>query len=120
LIEMGAIPYEISNENIYDLVNKKEIRFDQIDIFNTKAIAIVNEDTKTEVFTEDNNKEVCLNKDLYNVVSGYIPEQLGNGMNLTDASKTFNISKGQMNIWLKRLCEDRLIKKSDNIYYKND
>lgn len=34
LIEKGAIPYELNEETIYDVITKKETSYDQLDIFN--------------------------------------------------------------------------------------
>lgn len=47
LIEKGAIPYDLSDEKIYDAVTKKEESFDQLDFFNLSKAAYVSEN-KTE------------------------------------------------------------------------
>ncbi len=45
LIEKGAIPYDLSDEKIYDSITKKESSYNQLDIFNLNT-TIVNETTK--------------------------------------------------------------------------
>lgn len=45
LIEKGAIPYDLSDEKIYDSITKKGSSYNQLDIFNLNT-TIVNETTK--------------------------------------------------------------------------
>ena len=115
LIEKGAIPYELSNEKIYDSITKKENNYDQIDIFNLSTIA-VNENSKEYNILE--NQEIMNSKDIYDVIKNYIIENIGSGMSLEQASDQFKVAKGQMKVWLKRLCDDERIMIEDGVYLK--
>jgi len=44
LIEKGAIPYDLSEEKIYDLITKKDNEYSQLNIFNSYAAMSINED----------------------------------------------------------------------------
>ena len=44
LIEKGAIPYDLSEEKIYDLITRKDNEYSQLNIFNSYAAMSVNED----------------------------------------------------------------------------
>lgn len=107
LIEKGAIPYDLSDEKIYDSITKKESSYNQLDIFNLNS-TIVNETTN------DYNK--IENQDIYEVVKEYIVENIGSGLTLEQASDQFKVAKGQMKIWLKRLCDDEKIILENAIY----
>lgn len=115
LIEKGAIPYELSDEKIYDSITKKENNYDQIDIFNLSTIA-VNENSKEYNILE--NQEIMNSKDIYDVIKNYIIENIGSGMSLEQASDQFKVAKGQMKVWLKRLCDDERIMIENGIYFK--
>ena len=115
LIEKGAIPYELSNEKIYDSITKKENNYDQIDIFNLSTIA-VNENSKEYNILE--NQEIMNSKDIYDVIKNYIIENIGSGMSLEQASDQFKVAKGQMKVWMKRLCDDERIMIENGIYFK--
>lgn len=123
LIEKGAIPFENSDKNLLDLINKSEESYDQIDIFRVSAIATVNENPNSDSDNRKKNttvKKDKKNNDIYDIVSRYIPNKLGDGLTSNEASETFNIAKGQMKTWLKRLCDDGLVKESDGVYYNNN
>lgn len=107
LIEKGAIPYDLSDEKIYDSITKKESSYNQLDIFNLNS-TIVNETTN------DYNK--IENQDIYEVVKEYIVGNIGSGLSLEQASDQFKVAKGQMKIWLKRLCDDEKIILENAIY----
>lgn len=107
LIEKGAIPYDLSDEKIYDSITKKESSYNQLDIFNLNS-TVVNETTN------DYNK--IENKDIYEVVKEYIVGNIGSGLSLEQASDQFKVAKGQMKIWLKRLCDDEKIILENAIY----
>ena len=44
--------------------------------------------------------------DLYPIIAPYVVEHIGEGMTKDEAAETFHVAKGQMNIWLKQLCQD--------------
>lgn len=115
LIEKGAIPYELSDVKIYDLITKRENNYDQINIFNLSTIA-VNENSNEYSIIE--NQEIMKSKDIYEVIKNYIVENIGSGMSLEQASNQFNVAKGQMKVWLKRLCDDDKIIIKNGIYSK--
>lgn len=115
LIEKGAIPYELSNEKIYDSITKKGNNYDQLDIFNLSTIA-VNENSKEYNIME--NQEIMNSKDIYEVIKNYIIENIGSGMSLEQASDQFKVAKGQMKVWMKRLCDDERIMIENGIYFK--
>jgi predicted Rossmann fold nucleotide-binding protein DprA/Smf involved in DNA uptake len=118
LIEKGAVPYDLSEEKIYDVITKKENNYDQLDLFNLNSLAMVNEDKQEYIYHEEDKEEKVYTKDMYNIVSDNIIEQLESGLSANEASELFNVSKGQMNIWLKRLYADGLVKCVDGIYSK--
>lgn len=107
LIEKGGIPYSLLSENIYDLITQKDIKYGQLNLFDINNAAIHEE--KAE-YTSD----------LYKVVNQFIIQRLEGGLDVNEASKVFNIAKGQMNIWLKRLVSDGLAEKVDGKYIKKD
>ena len=115
LIEKGAIPYELSDEKIYDSITKKEINYNQLDIFNLNT-AVVNETSKECYKIE--NQEIMNSQDIYEVVKNYIVENFGDGLSLEQASDQFKVAKGQMKVWLKRLCDDEKIILKNGIYSK--
>jgi len=45
LIEKGAVPYEITDDKILDVVTKKEVTYDQLDLFNMSNVALVCEES---------------------------------------------------------------------------
>lgn len=106
LIEKGAIPYELSDEKIYDSITKKENSYNQLDIFNLTT-TIVNE-TSNE-YNKIENQNIVISQDIYEVVKDYIVRNIGSGLILEQASEQFKVAKGQMKIWLKRLCDDEKI-----------
>lgn len=115
LIEKGAIPYELSDEKIYDSITKKENKYNQFDVFNLSTIA-VNENSKEYNILE--NQEIMSSKDIYEVIKNHIIENIGSGMSLEQASDQFKVAKGQMKVWLKRLCDDERIMIENGIYSK--
>lgn len=115
LIEKGAIPYELSDEKIYDSITKKESSYNQLDIFNLNT-TIVNE-TSNE-YNKIENQNIVISQDIYEVVKDYIVGNIGSGLSLEQASEQFNVAKGQMKIWLKRLCDDEKIILENTIYSK--
>lgn len=115
LIEKGAIPYELSDEKIYDSITKKESSYNQLDIFNITT-TIVNKTSNEH--NEIENQKILISKDIYEVVKDYIVGNIGSGLSLEQASEQFKIAKGQMKIWLKRLCDDEKIILENAIYSK--
>lgn len=107
LIEKGGIPYSLTSENIYDLITQRDIKYGQLNLFDINRAAVQEE--KGE-YTSD----------LYKIVNQFIIQRLGSGLDVNEASKVFNIAKGQMNIWLKRLVSDGLAEKINGKYIKKD
>lgn len=116
LIEKGAIPYELCDEKIYDSITKKESSYNQLDIFNS-CTSVVNE--TSEEYNTNDNQEIMISQDIFEVVKNYIVENLGSGLSLEQSSEQFKVAKGQMKIWLKRLCDDEKIILENGIYSKN-
>lgn len=116
LIEKGANPYELSDEKIYDSITKKESNYNQLNIFNLRTA--VNEDPQEYKLIE--NQDMINSKDIYEVVKDYIVENLGDGLSLDQASHQFEIAKGQMKVWMKRLCDDEKIILGNGIYLKRE
>ena len=115
LIEKGAIPYELSNERIYTVITKEEKRFDQLNLFNLSQTDIDAERKREDNTIISENRE---SKDLYDIVKVYIKDHMNKGMSIEEASLEFNVAKGQMAMWLKRLCKENLIKCDEGIYSK--
>lgn len=113
LIEKGAIPYDLSDEKIYDSITKKESSYNQLDIFNLNTTTVnetINDYNKIE------NQNIVISQDIYEVVKDYIVRNIGSGLSLEQASDQFKVAKGQMKIWLKRLCDDEKIILENAIY----
>ena len=117
LIEKGAVPYEISEERIYDAITRKESKYDQLDIF--KMSTSINESSQEFNKSENENQESTNNQDIYEIVKNYIVENIDDGLDIDQTSEKFNVTKGQMKIWLKRLCDDEMIRFEKGIYFKN-
>lgn len=115
LIEKGAIPYELSSEKIYTVITKDEKRFDQLNLFNLSQTDIDAERKREDNTIISENRE---SKDLYDIVKVYIKDHMNKGMSIEEASLEFNVAKGQMAVWLKRLCKENLIKCDEGIYSK--
>lgn len=112
LIALGSRPYILSDEKIYDIITKREVQYNQLDIFNINQQAMVME----------GGNSYCTDKaisDVYSLVSGFIADNLEDGMNLDSVSKKFNVAKGQMKVWLTRMCSDGFAKCEKGIYYKS-
>ena len=105
LIEKGGIPFDITEESIYSVITKKEEIYEQMDLFQVNS----------DLSSEENRVEVC---DVYDIIKGFIVEHLNNGMSAEDASKNLNVVEGQMAIWLKRLCNEKLIRFDKGLYIK--
>lgn len=108
LIEKGGIPYELSEEKIYDSIIRKQNSYNQLNIFNISTA--VNEEPK-----EFN----MVSQDIYEIVKNFIAENIGDGLEIDQASKQFHVAKGQMKEWLKRLCDDEILLCKKGVYYKN-
>lgn len=115
LIERGGIPYVLSEDRIYDVITKKENDFAQLDIFDYQNVSVVCEEKSEYMIACDESEST---KDIYELIKNYIADGLGEGMDLDDTSKIFHVAKGQMSVWLKRLCKDGLVQCVDGIYRK--
>lgn len=110
LIEKGCVPFDITEEDIYSIIIKKEESYEQLDLFR--------EDTARDRMEEKQKSaenEVGQN-DVYDVIKEFIVTHLENGMCVEDVCKELNVIEGQMEIWLKRLCEDKLIRLEKGVY----
>ena len=111
LIEKGGIPYVLSESSIFERITKKEENFQQMDLF---SFASKQENIQKSSIQEIENKNEELEKqhlltnstDLYPIIAPYVVEHIGEGMTKDEAAETFHVAKGQMNIWLKQLCQD--------------
>ncbi len=115
LIEKGAIPYELGDEKIYDSITKKESSYNQLDIFNLNTMIV--SETSNE-YNKIENQNIVNSQDIYEVVKDYIVGNIGSGLSLEQASEQFKVGKGQMKIWLKRLCDEEKIILENAIYSK--
>ena len=91
---------------------QKEETYEQLDLFHTDTV---------RNGTEENQKPAenrVRENDVYDVIKEYIVAHLENGMRVEDASKNLNVVERQMEIWLKRLCEDKLIRLDKGVYRK--
>ena len=108
LINKGAIPYNISEKNILDVISslnqKNNESCQQVDMFTAVSC-----DTK-EV---EDRKNVL---DLYDVVKDSLIESIVGEMNANEIAQKCNIQKGQMAIWLKRLVDEGKIKRVKHLY----
>lgn len=112
LIQKGCIPFDITEESIYQAITKKEETYEQLDLFHADTV---------RNGTEENQKPAengVRENDVYDVIKEYIVAHLENGMRVEDASKNLNVVERQMEIWLKRLCEDKLIRLDKGVYRK--
>lgn len=107
LIEKGAVSYELSEERLYDIITKKET-YEQIDLF--KAVPVLRE-------TMEYNRNTV---DLYNHFKNFIADHLSYGLSADKAAEQFCVIQEQMNIWLKRLCEEGLAECKEGIYRKTN
>lgn len=114
LIEKGGIAYQLSDEKIYDVITKKEVTYEQMNIF-SKALMPIVEEKKEHAYSSEIDS---VTEDIYHYVKYYIAEHIGEGMDVNDASRNFNVTKGQMAVWLKRLCADNLLECKQGIYSK--
>lgn len=111
LIEKGGIPYILSESSIFERITKKEESFQQMDLF---SFASEQENIqKPSIQTIENKKEelekqhlLTNSTDLYHIIAPYVVEHIGEGMTKDEAAEIFHVAKGQMNIWLKQLCQD--------------
>ena len=134
LIEKGAIPYELSEESVLELLTKKEEKFQQVDLFSfaremsetkeeaCQAVPETKEEegsqTESEISWTVSESQADKGMDLYHVIAPYVLKHIGEGMTKEEAAEAFHVAKGQMNIWLKQLCQDSLLKCIQGRYVK--
>ena len=116
LIEKGAVPYELSEERIYDAITRKESKYDQLDIF--KMSTSINESSQEFNKSVNENQKSTDNQDIYEIVKNFIVENIDDGLDIDQTAEKFNVAKGQMKIWLKRLCDDEMIRLEKGTYFK--
>lgn len=118
LIEKGGIPYVLSEEKIYDSIIIKQNNYNQLNLFNISTA--VNEVSKEYNTSEDKNQKNICSQDIYEIVKNFIVENIGEGLDIGQASEQFNVAKGQMKDWMKRLCDDEKLLCKNGVYYKNE
>ena len=117
LIEKGGIPFELNKDKIYDLIINKQKNYNQLNIFSINKA--VNEKQEEYVISEGKAQINDRNKDIYEIVKKFIVENIGDGLEINQASDQFNVAKGQMKEWLKRLCDEEILLLEKGVYYKN-
>lgn len=117
LIEKGGIPYELSEHKIYDVITNTENNYNQLTIFNMNAMAANH--PKEHTLLEEKSPKNKSSQDIYEIAKNFIAENIGEGLNIGQASEQFNVAKGQMKDWMKRLCDDKILLCENGVYYKN-
>ena len=145
LIEKGAVPYELSEAPVFELLTRKEEKFQQVDLFSfakemaetkaEEADQAASETGKERVQTKSETVEEKIRTkpetgrtkseslpdtetDLYPIIAPYVMEHIGEGMTKEEAAEAFHVEKGQMDAWLKRLCRDSRLKCVKGLYVK--
>ena len=122
LIEKGAIPYKLNNEKIYDLIMRKEKKYEQQDLFshreNSSQIYVSEADAEKGYIQaeEVTNPE---QDDIYYVVKDCLVDKFRKAMTVDEACERMNMAKGQMKLWIKRLCDEKQLRKQDGKYISN-
>lgn len=112
LIEKGAVPFDITEKSIYSVITKKEETYEQMDLFHADLPLSGAADSRRHTESESEGN------DIYDIIKEFLIAHLENGMRVEDVSKNLNVVEGQMAIWLKRLCNDKLIKFDNGVYRK--
>ena len=138
LIEKGAVPYELSEASVLGLLTRKEEKFQQVDLFSfAKEMAETKAEEAGQAASETGKEDSGQTKpetgeekvqtkletgrtkpeslpdtetDLYPIIAPYVMEHIGEGMTKEEAAEAFQVAKGQMDAWLKRLCRDSRLK----------
>lgn len=146
LLEKGGTAYELSDDKLYDILRKKEQNFHQIDLFSMVQTSAIDKERQvqgidevgkgqeeirgdernkvekllaSESYGEKNAQTVDKNdvtRNMYDCVKPYIIEHFDQEMNLDAASSYFQVAKGQMRTWLKRLCEEGCFSCKNGVY----
>ena len=134
LIEKGAVPYELSEAPVFELLTRKEEKFQQVDLFSfAKEMAETKAEEADQAASETGKERVQTKSetgrtkseslpdtetDLYPIIAPYVMEHIGEGMTKEEAAEAFQVAKGQMDAWLKRLCRDSRLKCVKGLYVK--
>lgn len=128
LIEKGAVPYQLLEASILDLITKKEETFQQVDLYSytnevsedrvEEANRPEPEDGAAETSQRVPENQTGEETDLYHVIAPYVVKYIGEGMTKDEVAEVFHVAKGQMNIWLKQLCQDSCLKYVQGRYVK--
>ena len=134
LIEKGAVPYELTQASVFELLTKKEEEFQQQDLFSFAREMSETRKKEDGQTMPENIEENCQTEweasrialesqaeegtDLYHVIAPYVLKHIGEGMTKEEAAEVFHVAKGQMNIWLKQLCQDSRLKCVQGRYVK--
>lgn len=122
LIEKGAIAYKLNNEKIYDLIMRRETKYEQQDLFSYKGSSshsYVMESDAKNAETQLQQQYHSVQNDMYDVVKDFIVEKFKRSMTVDEACESMNVAKGQMKLWIKRLCDEKKLKKQDGKYICN-
>ena len=125
LIEKGAVPYELSFSFAKEMAETKAEEADQAasetgkERVQTKS-ETVEEKIRTKPETGRTKSESLpdTETDLYPIIAPYVMEHIGEGMTKEEAAEAFQVAKGQMDAWLKRLCRDSRLKCVKGLYVK--
>ncbi len=113
LIERGAVPYELSEEMLGDIVTRKDAG--KKDVYKYEQRSLFDPETGSEEKAVESKEE---NSDLYYCVRDCILSHLGDGLGIDQAAERFRVAKGQMKEWLKRLCAEGLAACEKGVYKK--
>lgn len=123
LIEKGAIPYELSEASVLELLIKKKEKFQQVDLFSfSREISKAKTEENSQMVLENGGtvleSQADKGMDLYHIIAPHVLKHIGEGMTKEEAAEAFHVAKGQMNIWLKQLCQDSFLKCVQGRYVK--
>ncbi len=93
------------------------INYSQLDFSDLNRVSAVCEELSYNCKEKEERESGC-EQDIYDVVKNHIVENIGNGLDFDQAAERFNVAKGQMKVWLKRLYDDEMIVCKDGIYFK--
>lgn len=116
LLEKGGVAYELTDDKLYDVITKKEEKFEQMEMFRVDQQSTAE---NTEQHDEASVQAMHTNgatQDLYDYVKSYIVEHFDHEKNLGAASDYFHVAKGQMKAWLERLCEEGQMQCNKGVY----
>lgn len=116
LIENGALPYELNEQSIYELISKKQTDYRQQSLFHPDFVYYdyADEGKEQTVIVE------CMKPvdDFFYRIERYLLAMLDKEITVSNLARKTNVTEEQMNIWLNRLCKSGKVKCMDNKYIK--